>query len=64
MRIRTISIAYASSVTNDQWKAMADEITGAVEQIACDYAAACDDDHYSVEIQVRPRVLRGKAVQS
>lgn len=45
---RSFRFHFDSSVPPEEWSKMLKEIEEAVEQIACDYAAAQGDDSYEV----------------
>lgn len=47
----TISVRMTSHMTDALWRSMFSEIEETVEQIACDYAAACDNDEYRVDVE-------------
>lgn len=47
---RKIEIVLESTLTDEMYAAFLREVTEAVEQSSCDYAGACEDDHYSVEV--------------
>ncbi len=48
--IRTLTVTLTSHLNDVLWAAARDEITECIEQIACDYAATCVNDQYSVFI--------------
>lgn len=48
---RSVHINYRSHISDEAWPFMLAEIEEAVEQIACDYAAAMRNDSYEVSIE-------------
>jgi hypothetical protein len=52
---RAITVTLDSALSDDEFTDFLSEVTDAVEQIACDYAAACHDDQYEVHLATPDR---------